>query len=160
MPAPDRSHALDHIVVVLFENRSLDNVLGHLYGPGDGKSFDGVIGKDLSNPIPAWAEHGAERKVVPYTVATDMDSPNPDSGEEYYHTNTQLYGILDGRPVLDAGRRRVPGTGVRRLPVRRLRDRPQRMEHRAADRVGRARRHLRPRPPRTGSAAGPGGACR
>ncbi len=39
---------------------------------GDGKNFDGVIGKDLSNPIPAWAEHGAERKVVPYTVATDM----------------------------------------------------------------------------------------
>ena len=79
MSAPDRSHALDHIVVVLFENRSLDNVLGHLYGPGDGKTFDGVIGKGLNNPIPAWAEHGAERKVVPYTVATDMDSPNPDS---------------------------------------------------------------------------------
>jgi phospholipase C len=33
MPAPDRSRALDHIVVVLFENRSLDNMLGHLYGP-------------------------------------------------------------------------------------------------------------------------------
>ena len=82
MPAPDRSRALDHIVVVLFENRSLDNVLGHLYGPGDGKTFDGVIGKDLSNPIPAWVEHGADRQVVPYTVATDMDSPNPDSGEE------------------------------------------------------------------------------
>ncbi len=96
MPAVDRSHALDHIVVVLFENRSLDNVLGHLYGPGDGKNFDGVIGKDLSNPIPGWAEHGAERKVVPYTVATDMDSPNPDSGEEYFHTNTQLFNILDG----------------------------------------------------------------
>ena len=95
MPVPDRSRALDHIVVVLFENRSLDNVLGHLYGPGDGKNFDGVIGKDLSNPIPAWAEHGADRKVVPYTVATDMDSPNPDSGEEYFHTNTQLYNTLD-----------------------------------------------------------------
>jgi phospholipase C len=95
MPAPDRSHALDHIVVVLFENRSLDNVLGHLYGPGDGKNFDGVVGKNLSNPIPAWAEHGADRTVVPYTVATDMDSPNPDSGEEYFHTNTQLYNILD-----------------------------------------------------------------
>ena len=87
--------ALDHIVVVLFENRSLDNMLGHLYGPGDGKTFEGVIGKDLSNPIPEWAEHGAERKVVPYTVATDMDAPNPDSGEEWYHTNTQLFGILD-----------------------------------------------------------------
>jgi phospholipase C len=91
----DGSHALDHIVVVLFENRSLDNVLGHLYGPGDGKVFDGVIGKDLSNPIPGWAEHGVERKVVPYAVATDMDSPNPDSGEEYFHTNTQLFNILD-----------------------------------------------------------------
>jgi len=90
----DRSHAMDHIVVVLFENRSLDNVLGHLYGPDDGKTFDGVIGKDLSNPIPEWAEHGADRKVVPYTVATDMDTPNPDSGEEYPHTNTQLYNIL------------------------------------------------------------------
>jgi len=29
------------------ENRSLDNVLGHLYEPGDGKTFDGVVGKDL-----------------------------------------------------------------------------------------------------------------
>src|SRR5262245_5155769 len=95
MPATDKSHALDHIVLVLFENRSLDNVLGHLYGPEDGKQFDGVIGKDLSNPIPAWAEHGADRKVVPYTVATDMDSPNPDSGEEYFHTNTQLFNTLD-----------------------------------------------------------------
>jgi len=45
---------------VLFENRSLDNMLGHLYGPEDGKNFDGVIGKNLSNPIPEWAEHGAE----------------------------------------------------------------------------------------------------
>ena len=56
---------------------------------------DGVIGKDLSNPIPSWAEHGAEREVVPYTVATDMDSPNPDSGEEYFYTNTQLFNIID-----------------------------------------------------------------
>ena len=95
MPVPDGSHALDHVVVVLFENRSFDNVLGHLYGPEDGKNFDGVIGKDLSNPIPGWAEHGADRKVVPYTVATDMDSPNPDSGEEYFHTNTQLFNVVD-----------------------------------------------------------------
>jgi phospholipase C len=93
--SPDRSHAMDHVVLVLFENRSLDNLLGRLYGPGDGKTFDGVLGKDLSNPIPEWAQHGAERKTVPYTVATDMDAPNPDSGEEYFHTNTQLFNILD-----------------------------------------------------------------
>ena len=93
--AATRANALDHVVVVLFENRSLDNMLGHLYGPEDGETFEGVIGKDLSNPIPEWVEHGAERKVVPYTVTTDMDSPNPDSGEEWYHTNTQLFGVLD-----------------------------------------------------------------
>jgi len=94
MAGQSGDHALDHMVVVVFENRSLDNVLGRLYGPEDGKTFDGVIGKDLTNPIPEWAEHGADRKVVPYTVATDMDSPNPDTGEEYPHTNTQLFNIL------------------------------------------------------------------
>ena len=92
---PIQAHALDHVVVVLFENRSLDNVLGRLYGPDHGKTFEGVLGKDLSNPIPEWAEHGADHKVVPYSVANDMDSPNPDSGEEYFHTNTQLFNTLD-----------------------------------------------------------------
>jgi hypothetical protein len=41
------------LVVVVFENRSFGNILGRLYGPEDGKIFEGVIGKDLSNPIPA-----------------------------------------------------------------------------------------------------------
>ena len=45
--------------------------------------------------LAAWAEHGAERKVVPYTVATNMDTPNPDPGEDYPHVNTQLFGIID-----------------------------------------------------------------
>jgi phospholipase C len=94
MAGQGRDNALDHVVVVVFENRSLDNVLGRLYGPEDGKIFDGVTGKDLANPIPEWAEHGADRKMVPYAVATDMDSPNPDTGEEYPHTYTQLYNIL------------------------------------------------------------------
>ena len=62
-----------------------------------------MIGKELSNPIPEWAEHGAERKVVPYTVADDMDAPNPDSGEEYFHTNTQLYNTLDEHNRLKIG---------------------------------------------------------
>ena len=75
-----RANALDHVIVVLFENRSLHNLLGRLYGPEDGKTFEGVIGKDLSNPIPEWAEHGADRKVVPYTVATDMVRRTPTPG--------------------------------------------------------------------------------
>ena len=116
MPA-EKSGALDHLVVVLFENRSLDNVLGRLYGPEDGKVFEGVVGKELSNPIPAWAEHGADRKVVPYSVATDMDAPNPDSGEEFFHTNTQLFNTLDdhnrckiGEAVTAPWNAPVPGT--------------------------------------------------
>jgi phospholipase C len=91
---PDRSNALDHVVVIMFENRTLDNLLGRLYEPGEVESFDGVIGKNLSNPIPDWAEHGAERKAVPYGVAKSMDTPNPDSGEEYPHVNTQVFGLI------------------------------------------------------------------
>ena len=94
MPA-HRSHALDHIVVVLFENRSLDNVLGHLYGPEDGKNFDGVDRQEPEQPHSRVGGARRRAKVVPYTVATDMDAPNPDSGEEYFHTNTQLYNTLD-----------------------------------------------------------------
>ena len=107
----DRSHAMDHVVLALFENRSLDNLLGHLYGPEDGKTFEGVVGKDLSNPIPEWAEHGAERKTVPYTVATDMDAPNPDSGEEYFHTNVQLFNTSTSTTGSRSARRSArPGT--------------------------------------------------
>jgi hypothetical protein len=32
--------ALDRLVVVLFENRSVVSVLGHVYGPGDCRTFD------------------------------------------------------------------------------------------------------------------------
>jgi phospholipase C len=95
MAGPNRENALDHVVVIMFENRSFDNLLGHLYEPGEVQSFEGVIGKDFSNPIPGWAEHGAEREIVPYGVATNMDTPNPDPGEEYPHVNTQLFGIID-----------------------------------------------------------------
>jgi phospholipase C len=90
-----RANAMDHLVLVLFENRSFDNLLGHLYKPGEVDSFEGVLGRDLSNPIPVWAEHRTELGTVPYRIATDMDSPNPDPGEEYQHTNTQLFNVLD-----------------------------------------------------------------
>ena len=83
----------DHVVSVMFENRSFDNLLGHLYEPGEVESFEGVIGRDLSNPIPSYAP-GADRGVVPLHVATSMDAPNPDAGEEYPHINTQLFGSV------------------------------------------------------------------
>ncbi|HYN71480.1 MAG TPA: hypothetical protein VES60_03180, partial [Nakamurella sp.] len=38
MAGQSKDNALDHVVVVVFENRSLDNLLGRLYGPEDGKT--------------------------------------------------------------------------------------------------------------------------
>ncbi len=90
-----KDNALDHVVVVMFENRSFDNLLGRLYEPGEVASFAGVIGKDLSNPIPEWAEHRPDDGIVRYGVAENMNTPKPDSGEEWPHLNTQLFGILD-----------------------------------------------------------------
>lgn len=97
MTSYSNANAMDNVILVLFENRSLDNMLGYLYGPADGKTFEGVVDKDLSNPVPAWAEHQPPdgSGVVKYHPATDMDSPNPDSGEEYFHTNTQLFNTLN-----------------------------------------------------------------
>lgn len=95
-------NALDHVVVVMFENRSFDNLLGRLYEPGEVPSFEGVIGKDLSNPIPDWVP-GYERGPIPYGVSPHMNTPCPDPGEELHHINTQLFGILEkeSRGVFD-----------------------------------------------------------
>lgn len=103
MSGTGREHALDHTVVVMFENRSFDNLLGHLYQPGEVAEFEGVVGRELANPIPEWAEHGADRGRVPYGVAADMNTPCPDPGEEYAHVNTQLFGLFD--PPTNRGHR-------------------------------------------------------
>ena len=114
---PPKTAAIDHVVVLMFENRSFDNVLGRLYEPGEVASFEGVLGKELSNPIPPWAEHGAERKVVDYGVAENMNTPDPDPGEEYQHVNTQLFGIVDPRRQ-PGGAGREDGRAVQRTAVR------------------------------------------
>jgi phospholipase C len=95
MAGQTRDSGFDHVVAVMFENRSFDNLLGRLYQPGEVASFDGVTGKDLSNPIPEWAQDGADPGTVPYGVARDMNTPDPDPGEEYPHVNTQLFGLID-----------------------------------------------------------------
>jgi phospholipase C len=62
--APVRSLPGDDVLT-----RSFDNLLGYLYEPGEVASFEGVLGKDLSNPIPDYAS-GTERGVVPVHVAS------------------------------------------------------------------------------------------
>ena len=85
----------DHLVVVMFENRSFDNILGYLYadgGPPAGARFEG-LGAGHSNTL----ESGEEVATHVYTGATDaiFSSPQPDPGEEYQHVNTQLFGTID-----------------------------------------------------------------
>jgi phospholipase C len=86
--------SFDHVVVLMLENRSFDNLLGYLYEPGAvprGESFEGVWGKDLYNPIPPHAAQ-AHRQVVLVHQGTDAEHPKPDPGETYPHVHTQLYG--------------------------------------------------------------------
>jgi phospholipase C len=111
IPEPSLEHAMDHVVLVIFENRSFDSLLGHLYTPEEHATFEGVIGKELKNPVPGWAppipdaEAGPEPGYVYYGKATNLNTPDPDPGEEYQHTNTQLFNILApenrGKPVHD-----------------------------------------------------------
>lgn len=83
----------DHVVVLMLENRSFDNILGYL-----STEVDGVIGKDLSNPPPVRSDdklvNGADKGPIPVSPGTVMDNPNPDPGEYFPHVNTQLYNCV------------------------------------------------------------------
>ncbi|WP_347355014.1 alkaline phosphatase family protein [Intrasporangium sp.] len=102
-PAASAGPGFEHLVVLMFENRSFDNLLGHLYPPGtlpEGQRFDGVANGSYHNlsptgPVAAHVYDGPTDRI--------MQSPTPDPGEEYQHVNTQLFGIVD--PPQNAGRR-------------------------------------------------------
>lgn len=87
---------IEHIVVLMLENRSFDNMLGWL-GTADGgpQKVNGVDGKSLSNPIPDYADNPHNKTEVEVGKGTVMTNPNPDPGEEYYHVNTQLFGKVN-----------------------------------------------------------------
>jgi phospholipase C len=91
---------IDHIVVLMLENRSFDSMVGKLYdihnlSPFDqvprNQPFEGLSGKNLSNPIPEW-ETGAEHKTVPVGQARSFTSPEINPGETFEHVYVQLYG--------------------------------------------------------------------
>jgi phospholipase C len=96
MPDPENQlNRINHIVTLMLENRSFDNVLGWLYDadndpPFDkvprGQAFEGVSGKDLTNPRPG----GGLAHVGKNTVMTD---PFPDPNEPYDHVYAQMYGV-------------------------------------------------------------------
>ena len=81
---------INHIVVLMFENRSFDNILGALYP--NSSSFNGLVPNPNAyniNPqnndvCPAWNQPG--------TDTTTMTIPNPDPGEAFQDMNYQLFG--------------------------------------------------------------------
>ncbi len=99
---------IKHIVVLMLENRSFDNLLGWLYEddvPPDGQHFEGLT-KELWNPLDNLdtdgipfiekvpiEKNGQPKKhrgnCVPNPV--DFTLPNPDPGEGYKDTNHQLF---------------------------------------------------------------------
>lgn len=92
---PRHAPGFDHIVVLMFENRSFDNVLGHLYSSAEKSAadFDGIPQGSYANTAPD------DKPIAPfiYQGTTDhiMQQPQPDPGETYPHVNTQLFGIID-----------------------------------------------------------------
>ena len=94
---PDPLNSFDHVVVLMLENRSFDNILGNLYYPAGlqsppagstplpaGKTFEGIAGKTLTNP-------GVGGQSIPVSVGSDFHQPYPDPGEEFNHITFQLF---------------------------------------------------------------------
>lgn len=103
---------IDHIVVLMLENRSFDNLLGWLYAdqsPPEGQHYEGLT-RDLWNPlnnidadgVPFIEKVSVEKngevkkrfgRVIPNPE--DFTLPKPDPGEGYKDTNHQLFQKYD-----------------------------------------------------------------
>ena len=111
---PDPLDTFDHVVVVMFENRSFDNLLGGLYGsPGaPDPRFDGVFTSGapgvVSNPSPFGP---APILAGPTTIGT---APTVDPGECWADVNVQLFGGFD--PATNRYRDGCPGDGTMTAP--------------------------------------------
>jgi len=116
--APEQPRILtqiEHVVVLMMENRSLDNLLGWIYQPGETPvpkqflpdkpptSFNGLQ-TNFSNSDPSvnggqpvhvtngtteWYEGGT-------TIVSPWFVPSPDPGEEFDHVTTQISGDMGG----------------------------------------------------------------
>jgi phospholipase C len=82
---------IEHIVVLMLENRSFDNLLGKLYPASP--AFDGLTGNetnpDGTSSVGVWNKPGVD--------PTTMSTPTPDPGELWTDINSQLFG--DGDPL-------------------------------------------------------------
>lgn len=93
---PNRLASIQHIVVLMLENRSFDHMLGFLYAAQQnqspsGQSFDGLTGNESNpdangEPVMVYA--------IPSTASNLYFQPGADPGEGYSATNSQLFGTI------------------------------------------------------------------
>lgn len=103
---------IKHVVVLMMENRSLDNMLGYLYADRENKPdhiipagssprYDGLSyfpPRDPSNPFwnptdPAFFSGGASGRVYVSREADSTVVPDPDPKEHFADMTYQLYGL-------------------------------------------------------------------
>jgi len=98
---------IEHIVVLMLENRSFDNLLGWLYDPANQPpfnrtppaNFEGVYGKKLSNST-------MNGKSIPVGKGIDPTTPFPDPGEAFEDVYEQVHGKK--LPAIADGAKSVP----------------------------------------------------
>lgn len=83
---PDNLSSIQHIVCVMMENRSFDNVLGWLY-PASQTNFNGLaqVTPTPSNPY--------QNETYPATAGSTPVNPNPDPHEKYEYVYQQMYNV-------------------------------------------------------------------
>src|ERR1700685_3150655 len=93
MPNGNQLSKIEHIVVLMLENRSFDNLLGWLYDPANDApfnvvppDFEGLYGKNLSNPAP-------DGRIVSAGKTEDPRSPQPNPGEPFEDVYSQVYNV-------------------------------------------------------------------
>jgi len=93
MPNESSFSKIEHVVVLMFENRSFDNLLGWLYDPANEvpfnvvpPDFEGLYGKNLSNRT-------SDGRVVPAGKTDDARGPQPNPGEPFEDVYSQIYDV-------------------------------------------------------------------
>ena len=99
MPGGNGLSSVEHIVLLMLENRSFDHMLGFLYADRGntsplGQPFEGLTGTE-SNPASGGGQPVTVFRIEPSTPSAYF-MPGADPGEGYMATNSQLYGSTAG----------------------------------------------------------------
>src|SRR5882757_6435793 len=98
MPAGNGLPSVEHIVVLMLENRSFDHLLGFLYTDNGnvspaGQPYEGLTGTE-SNPAATGPAVSVFR--IEPTTQNAYFMPGADPGEGYMAANAQLFGSIKG----------------------------------------------------------------